>query len=367
MRILFATPYTSPLGGIIAWAQNIYSHYEQQEDKPCSLTLLPMDRKPFTENLASKWSRIRNGVEDYFQFIHHEREIFSKQEFDVIHLVSTGSISFFKDLIMLRIARKHNTRTVVHFHYGRIPEALERNGWEAYLLKKVMQMVDKAIVIDPKSYDYLVDTGFSNVTFIPNPLSPRSVAEAESAKQEKRISREILFAGQCWDVKGIYELIDACKQIPNIHLKMLGTIAPDMRQRLTELSGNAKWLEIVGEVKPSEVIKEMTKCDVFVLPSHTEGFPIVMLESMACGCAIVATKVGAIPSMLEETDGKRYGLLVEPRNVNQLKEALTTMLDDENLKKECRDNVQMRVRERYNITSVWKSMLDTWQSTTKNI
>lgn len=49
---------------------------------------------------------------------------------------------------------------------------------------------------------------------------------------------------------------------------------------------------------------------------------------MACGCAIVTTPVGAIPEMLEEEDGKHYGIMVEPRNVEQLKRAIERMLSD---------------------------------------
>ena len=105
----------------------------------------------------------------------------------------------------------------------------------------------------------------------------------------------------------------------------------------------------------------MCQCDIFVLPTYTEGFPNVILESMACGCAIVTTPVGAIPEMLEEENGKHYGLMVEPRNVEQLKSSIEKMLSDIDYKNECRTNVQQRVNERYNIDSVWRQMVDVWR------
>ena len=107
----------------------------------------------------------------------------------------------------------------------------------------------------------------------------------------------------------------------------------------------------------------MCQCDVFVLPTYTEGFPNVILESMACGCAIVATPVGAIPEMLEEENNNHYGVMVEPRNVEQLKAGIEKMLSDVDFKNECRANVQQRVIERYNIDSVWRQMTGIWKET----
>ena len=144
---------------------------------------------------------------------------------------------------------------------------------------------------------------------------------------------------------------------------MLGAILDSEKEALYKYSDHADWLNIRGETPYEEVIAEMCKCDVFVLPTYTEGFPNVILESMACGCAIVTTSVGAIPEMLEEEDGKHYGIMVEPRNVEQLKGAIERMLSDADFKNECRANVQQRVNERYNIDSVWRQMVDIWSET----
>ena len=83
---------------------------------------------------------------------------------------------------------------------------------------------------------------------------------------------------------------------------------------------------------------------------------------MAAGCAIVSTPVGAIPQMLEDDDRGKYGVLVAPRNVYALRKALVSLLDNETLKRELRLNVSRRVRERYNISSIWNKMVAVWQN-----
>jgi glycosyltransferase involved in cell wall biosynthesis len=140
-------------------------------------------------------------------------------------------------------------------------------------------------------------------------------------------------------------------------------IAEDLKSRWNSTSST---LHILGNRPFCEIIADMCRCGVFILPTYSEGFPNVILESMACGCAIVTTPVGAIPEMLEEKDGKHYGIMVEPRNVNQLRNAIDKMLSDAKFRTECEANVKQRVNERYNIESVWRKMVEMWRSTISN-
>ena len=64
--------------------------------------------------------------------------------------------------------------------------------------------------------------------------------------------------------------------------------------------------------------------DLFVLSSRTEGLPMVMLEAMAAGTPIVATKVGGIPDLISPTEG----VLVPPEDPGALAAAMRATLDD---------------------------------------
>jgi glycosyltransferase involved in cell wall biosynthesis len=68
--------------------------------------------------------------------------------------------------------------------------------------------------------------------------------------------------------------------------------------------------------------------DIFVLPSLNEGLPMTILEAMAASKPVIATRVGAIPSVIK--DGET-GLLVNPEDVNGLRNALARLLTDSNL------------------------------------
>jgi glycosyltransferase involved in cell wall biosynthesis len=56
-------------------------------------------------------------------------------------------------------------------------------------------------------------------------------------------------------------------------------------------------------------------------------------------------------------------VFVEPRNTEQLYQAMVDLLDNESLKNELRNNVRERVIQRYNISSVWNQMMNVWQTT----
>lgn len=361
MKILLATPYGAAIGGIARWSQHIVTYYEKTEHKDCEMDILPMGRQSFT-NIDSALKRLYYGIRDYYGFLVKEKKMIKTKKYNIFHLVSSASISLFKDLVMLRAAKRRGLKTVLHFHFGRIPDLAKKNNWEWKMICKVVALSDKTIVLDKTSLETLQRAGYNNVVQLPNPIAPQVT---KLIKETDRKERTLLFAGHGIRTKGVYELVEACKQIPNIKLRMIGNIANDVKTELENIAENAEWLDIAGEYPYEKTIAEMLSCDVFVLPTYTEGFPNVILESMACGCAIVTTPVGAIPEMLKEEYGKRYGVLVAPKSASELKEGIERMLTDKQLKEECRKNVQQRVNERYNIDAVWKQMLSIWRSTIK--
>lgn len=364
MRVLMAAPYGGVPGGISRWTEHIINYYEQLPIRECEMEVFSISRSVFVNINSSLFFRITSAMKDYNRIIRQFKRKIRNSNYDIMHLVSSASISLLKDMYLLSYSKKQGVKTVIHFRFGRIPELSNLQNWEWKLLKKVIKLADRVVVIDKMSYETLLKQGFRNVVFLPNPVASTVIDIVSKNKPFlKRIPRTILFVGHVVKTKGVFELVEACKYLKDIHLKLIGHIEPSMRLALEKKIQGEDWLELCDEKPYEEVIKEMMSCDVFVLPTYTEGFPNVILESMACGCAMVTTTVGAIPEMLEEESGNCYGMMVEPQKTLQLKVAIEKMLADENLKERCRHNVERRVKERYNIASVWKQMINIWQET----
>jgi len=84
--------------------------------------------------------------------------------------------------------------------------------------------------------------------------------------------------------------------------------------------------------------------DMFVLPSLTEGLPMALMESMASGRPAVATRVGAVPKLIQ--DGYS-GLLVEAGRVSELAEAMMKLLRDPEKAREFAKRAQRGIEERF--------------------
>ena len=114
-----------------------------------------------------------------------------------------------------------------------------------------------------------------------------------------------------------------------------------------------------GEVPHAEIPLLMSTADVFVLPSHTEAFPNVILEAMSLARAIVATSVGAIPEMLRDGDDL-CGQLVPPRDAAALEDALADLLGDPLLRERLGQRARQLVARRFDVEVVCDQYLDLW-------
>ncbi len=152
--------------------------------------------------------------------------------------------------------------------------------------------------------------------------------------------------------KGMMDLVEALAHVvENIRPVTCwvigeGPLKPVMIRRLNEL-GMESFVRFLGW--RDDIPKIMSQLDVFVLPSRRESFGLVFLEAMASRCPIVATRVDGIPEVV--ADGVT-GLLIEPRDVEQLGKALVRLLRDEDLRKAMGEAGRRRVGERFTITAM---------------
>jgi glycosyltransferase involved in cell wall biosynthesis len=139
-----------------------------------------------------------------------------------------------------------------------------------------------------------------------------------------------IYVGGLVETKGINELAVACESLLDEYEKFRLVCLGDgpSRNVLAQLSARIARQDAVslpGRVQPAEVPHYLQGADFLVLPSHSEGMPQAILEAMDCGLPVVATRVGGVPEAV--VDGQT-GLLVESRNVEQLRSAVGRMIID---------------------------------------
>jgi glycosyltransferase involved in cell wall biosynthesis len=176
----------------------------------------------------------------------------------------------------------------------------------------------------------------SEIYVVPNGIDLEEYNDVTQNPERKPGTKNILFVGSLYPVKGVQYLITAMKKIhediPDARLILVGDGVE--RERLVALSiqlGIQKYVQFVGKVPHKEVQTFMQQADVFVLPSLSEGFGIVILEAMACGLPIVATRVGGIPEVIKNDIN---GYLVEPKRPDEIAEKILILLQNDQLRNE---------------------------------
>jgi glycosyltransferase involved in cell wall biosynthesis len=160
--------------------------------------------------------------------------------------------------------------------------------------------------------------------------------DREAKRRELRVPDDAIVLGlgaRLSSVKGLTYLLKALpeviRQFPTVVLVIAGDgpLEEDLKAEADSL-GVEDHVEFVG---PRTDMAELLKTfDLYILPSVSEGLPMVLLEAMAAGCPIVATGVGGVPSAIE--DGVS-GLLAPPRDPAALAAVITRALGDEPLRR----------------------------------
>ena len=113
---------------------------------------------------------------------------------------------------------------------------------------------------------------------------------------------------------------------------------------LRNLKGHESHIEFIDQVSLPEVYRLLEQTKVCVFPSLWENFPNVCLEAMAAGKGIVASRSGGMKEMLEPVNG---GVLINPHNVAELADAITTLLLDDTKRNAMGERSRKRVVDYY--------------------
>ena len=148
--------------------------------------------------------------------------------------------------------------------------------------------------------------------------------------------------------KGLLTLIDAFAQVrdaaPGLQLLMVGDgpMLPALQERAREHGLGA---QCVFQPAVADVREWLREIDIFVLPSLSEALSNSLLEAMASGRTVVASRVGGNPELVQ--DGKT-GLLFTPGDAADLARQLRSLISSEPLRKQLRDDGLTFVRENFN-------------------
>lgn len=317
------------------------------------------------------WTRLSGGT---FQALFDTFRVFLsfvKSKPDVIHLCTSGSLGIPKDILILIIAKVFHIRSVLHYHRGDLPKIIKKKSTHWKLMRLAILLADTTLLLDQDSEDSAkIALPQALVYRIPNPIDIGMIRKANSYKKGTKAlgsTPQIVFAGWVIPTKGVKELVAACAQIKDVpfELNLVGNVLDGYHDELELIAATrdqGNWLKFHGMLEHSQAIKVICSADIFILPSHTEGFPNVLLEAMAMGRPIIATRVGAIPEMLSADTSEPCGILIPPHSVDELSKAIYQLLTNPQEAASYGEKAKQKAYDHYAIDRVIEQYICLWQS-----
>jgi glycosyltransferase involved in cell wall biosynthesis len=236
-----------------------------------------------------------------------------------------------------------------HMHLGAYGRLLKGEIARAYLnLDAFVTLTEGA----KRDYDDLLG-GRVPVVVIPNTASHLGGRRADLS------ARKVLAAGRLTTQKGFDLLIAAWAEVAVRH--------PDWRLRICgegqlhdELESQIDERGLRGRVELpglADMDEEMTNASIFVLSSRYEGFPLILLEAMSKGMAVVSFDCPTGPA--DVIAHRHNGLLVAPEDVSGLADALREMVEDEELRRRCA-SATAKTAGKYHMDTIgpmWEALL----------
>ncbi len=273
-----------------------------------------------------------------------------KSDYDIVHV---HGIRKFESYVALFVSKIRKKKVIVSTHNPFVVDPRERSFMENLLIKihdltlgKIFfRYFDKFICLSKSEFQELKRFGVSayKMTKIPNAIPDCVLQKGNIDYVQKRYNFNknnwdgiVLSLGRIEKRKGIQNLFLAVRELKNVLFLIAG---PDdgYLSNLKDLFKGFKNVKLLGEVEIEKTKDLYEICDIFVLPSLYEPFGISLIEAMAKGKVVIATKIGG-PSEFVKKD---FGFLVDPKNQEEIKEKIKLLIENKKL----REKMGMKARE----------------------
>lgn len=352
LQVCLVAPLPPPYGGIAHWTRMV-SKYAENE-KECNLKVVDTAVRWRTVGDLAPWKRILGGIaqlsRDWFRVF-----LLLRKHPDVLHLTTAGEFGIIRDLLISVTARYYDVPVIYHIRFGRLPTMAKEITLEYRLISRAIKLANTVIAIDAATAAAIrLHLPGKRFVHVPNCFDFKCFPMQNSKETEWQT---VVFLGWVIPTKGIEELLQAWSELrpSGWRLWLIGPYVVEYREKLV-----AKYpvenISFLGEKPHDKALELLANADIFVLPSYTEGFPNSVLEAMAMGKAIVGTRVGAIPEMLEGGGG----FLIEPKDVAGLKRALSTIMSDSDLRICMGQRARLRAIGTYSIETVFRQYTKVW-------
>jgi glycosyltransferase involved in cell wall biosynthesis len=279
----------------------------------------------------------------------------------LLHVLAASDASFWRKALFVVPAHFLGVPYVMHIHCGRFVDFYGRCTPRAQ--RFIRWVFGHAEVVAALSEEWrgalAAIAPQSRIVVVPNPVDvPQWQAPLDRGRPT------VLFLGMLKEAKGVYDLMRAWPEVlnafPEARLVLAGSGELDKVHELACDLGIQNSVQTPGWVVGPDKELLMQQAWICALPSHAEALPMSILECMAAGIPVVASRVGGIPLAV---DHGRTGLLVEAREPAELSRALIGLLRESSRRRAMGQAARQRATDTFSaealvpiIEALWRAV-----------
>ena len=329
IRALVVSPLPPPLGGIETWTQILV-----QKGLPPPFEFEVVDTKAFRRHRGAPFRLNPTEVKRNLRILWRIYRSLASGRFSLMHLnCSLSTTGAVRDLVSVLMAGRAGTPCVVNLHGtfrippGRGPAARFYRWAYRVMFNRAARILAQG---QPSFRSVLQLGGFAHKTYpmMPNFVDVHAIPEA-SPGSDRHDRLGVIFTGALIEEKGAHTIVEVARRLPGARFKLVGGAPEESRAELLRRIGEYDLegrVQVIGPLENREVVELLAESDVFLFPTKLhEGFSVSVLEAMAVGLPVAASRMGAIPEMVDVPEG---GYLADPDDVDAYVSVLARLRDD---------------------------------------
>lgn len=287
-------------------------------------------------------------------------------DYDIVHLHISARGSYKRKAMMARIAKKAGKKVILHEHSGEFARDFEA-GNDAYRedVRRTFNGVDRVIVLSQEWYDYFaknVMEDASKLVVLHNGVKIPDTPCNPAARQD------VLYLGRLDENKSPDLLLRAVKPVleavPGMRVIFAGNGEVERYRNVASELGVADRCDFLGWIAGAEKERLFEGASMLCLTSKHEAMPMGVMEAMAHGLPVIATRVGGIPQLID--DGVS-GLLVEPGDEAHLTALLLELVSSPEKRSELGAAARMKMAQSFSIDASVERLLGIYEDLLKGV
>lgn len=274
----------------------------------------------------------------------------TKNDYHIIHIHVSERGSIKRKRIIINVVKKisPSSKIVLHHHgaeFDKYYDNLSQSKKNA--INNMLKKVDVNIVLSNR----LISMITSKEPNAKVEVLYNAVNTYEKNNYNKD-GKEILFLGRLGTRKGTYDFLEVVKELKplliknGISINLCGDGEIDKIKEYVKKNNLTKVIKHIGWINSEEKKEIFFQTMLNVLPSYNEGLPMTILETMAYGIPNISTDIASIPEVI--TDNAN-GFLIKPGDKKKLKELITKLINDGNLREKVSNESYKRINSNFSL------------------